>query len=65
MQVTRTRPGLAVTADGTGVVSHAGTRLLADLADAAGLTPAFSDALIGLRRRDSGHDPGRVVKERG
>jgi hypothetical protein len=61
MQVTRTRPKLAVTADGTGVVAHAGTRLLADLADATGLTQAFSDALAGLRRRDTGHDPGRVA----
>jgi hypothetical protein len=46
MQITRTRPKLAVTADGTGMVAHAGTRLLADLADATGLTQAFSDALI-------------------
>jgi hypothetical protein len=59
MQVTRTRPKLTVTADG--VVSHAGTRLLADLADATGLTHAFSDALTGLRRRDAGHDPDRVA----
>jgi hypothetical protein len=31
------------------------------LADATGLSPAVSDALASLRRRDSGHDPGRVV----
>jgi hypothetical protein len=61
MQITRTRPKLTVTADGTGVVSHAGTRLLADLADATGLTQAFSEALTGIRRRDTGHDPGRVA----
>jgi hypothetical protein len=61
MQVTRTRPKLTVTAGGTGVVAHAGTRLLADLADATGLTQAFSDALTGLRQRDTGHDPGRVA----
>ena len=61
MQVTRTRPKLTVTADGTGVVAHAGTRLLADLADATGLTQAFSDALAGLRQRDAGYDPGRVA----
>lgn len=61
MQITRTRPKLTVTADGTGVVAHAGTRLLADLADATGLTQAFSDALAGLRQREAGHDPGRVA----
>jgi hypothetical protein len=61
MQGTRSRPKLVVSADGTGVVGHAGTRLLADLADATGLTNAFTDALAGLRRRDTGHDPGRVA----
>jgi hypothetical protein len=61
MQITRTRPKLVVTADGTGVVAHAGTRLLADLADATGLTQACSEALTGLRQRDTGHDPGRVA----
>jgi hypothetical protein len=34
---------------------------LADVADATGLTAAFSDALAGLRVRESGHDPGRVT----
>jgi hypothetical protein len=43
------------------VVGHAGTRLLTDLADATGLTTAVSDALAGLRRRASGHDPGRIA----
>jgi Transposase DDE domain group 1 len=35
--------------------------LLADLADAAGLSAAFSDALCGLRERCAGDDPGRVL----
>ena len=61
MQGTGIRPKLVVTADGAGVVGHAGTRLVADLADATGLTAAFGDALAGLRRRDAGHDPGRVA----
>jgi hypothetical protein len=34
---------------------------LTDLADATGLTGAFSDALAPLRVRQSGHDPGRVA----
>jgi hypothetical protein len=58
---TASRPKVVVSADGRGVVGHAGARLLADLADATGLTGAFSDALAGLRVRQGGHDPGRVA----
>ncbi|MER7469055.1 IS1380 family transposase [Streptomyces sp. NPDC097981] len=61
MHPTRSRPKLVVSADGHGVVSHAGSRLLADLADATTLTSAFSDALHRLRPRGTGHDPGRVA----
>lgn len=43
------------------MVSHAGARLLADLADATGLTSAFSEELAGLRQRQSSHDPGRIA----
>jgi antitoxin (DNA-binding transcriptional repressor) of toxin-antitoxin stability system len=50
-----------VTADGTGVVSHAGTVLLRELAERAGLRAEFSVALDGLRRRGGGHDPGQVL----
>jgi hypothetical protein len=57
MRGTWTRPKLTVSADGAGVVSHAGTRLVADLADATGLTAGFGDVLAGLRQRDTGHDP--------
>jgi hypothetical protein len=58
---TSSRPKIVVTADGRGVVGHAGTRLLADLADATGLSEAMSEALAPLRLRDRGHDPGRVA----
>jgi hypothetical protein len=61
MQVTVSRPKIVAAADGRGVVGHAGARLLADLADATGLTAAFGDALAPLRVRRSGHDPGRVA----
>src|SRR6059036_2688972 len=61
MQVTGSRPKIVAAVDGRGVVGHAGTRLLADLADATGLTGAFSDALAPLRVRQRGHDPGRVA----
>jgi hypothetical protein len=50
-----------VTADGRGVVGYAGARLLADLAEVAGLTTASSEALAPLRQRSRGHDPGRVA----
>ncbi|WP_308036656.1 IS1380 family transposase [Actinoplanes sp. DH11] len=61
MKPTATRPKIMVTGDGRGVVGHAGARLLADLADTTGLTSAFSQALAGLRRRQRGHDPGRIA----
>jgi hypothetical protein len=60
MQATGSRPKIVASADGRGVVGHAGARLLADVADATGLTGGFSDALAVLRQRRSGHDPGRV-----
>ena len=43
------------------MVGHAGARLLADVADATGLTDAFGEALAGSRQRKGGHDPGRVA----
>lgn len=61
MQPTTSRTPPTITADGTGVVSHAGTVLLAELADRIGLTAALSEATDGLRQRRAGHDPGRVL----
>ncbi|MGW5697989.1 IS1380 family transposase, partial [Streptomyces asiaticus] len=58
---TRLRPKLVVSADGHGVVSDAGFRLLADLSDVTGLTSAFTDALRRLRPRGTGHDPGLIT----
>lgn len=55
------RPRLVVTADGTGVAAHAGSRLLADMADALGLTSGLSAAMAPSRQRRSAHDPGRVL----
>ncbi len=52
-----------VTADGEGLVSHAGSALLAEVADKTGLTRALSAGLAGMRERRSGHDPGRVVRD--
>jgi hypothetical protein len=52
-----------VTPDGEGLVSHAGSALLAGIADKVGLTRALSIELGGLRRRRGRHDPGRVVRD--
>ncbi len=52
-----------VTADGTGLVSHAGTALVAQVADKVGLTRALSLRLGCLKQRRRGHDPGRVIRD--
>ncbi|MGH2864218.1 MAG: IS1380 family transposase [Solirubrobacteraceae bacterium] len=52
-----------VTADGAGLVSHAGSALLAQVADKLGLTRALSLRLAGLKQRRRGHDPGRVMRD--
>ena len=52
-----------VTADGEGLVSHAGTALLSQVADKCGLTKALSRELSTMRERRLGHDPGHVVRD--
>ncbi|PZR69030.1 MAG: hypothetical protein DLM63_02900 [Solirubrobacterales bacterium] len=60
----RTALGTAeVTADGEGLVSHAGVALLVELADCDDLTAGLSEALAGTRERRSAHDPGRVLRD--
>lgn len=54
---------MEVSADGTGVVSHVGTRLLADVAAAVGLPQAFDGAAGQARQRRSAHAPGRVLSD--
>jgi hypothetical protein len=46
-------------------LSHAGSALLAQIADKSGLTQAVSVRLEGLTQRRSGHDPGRHQGSRG
>jgi Transposase DDE domain group 1 len=50
-----------VTADGAGLVSHAGSALLGQVADTVGLTGALSTRLAAVKQRRRGHDPGRVI----
>jgi len=52
---------LKVSADGTNVVSHAGVRLLSDLADAIGLSGGLSMAMAPTKQRRRGHDRGHVL----
>jgi Transposase DDE domain group 1 len=61
VQATTTRPKITATADGEGVVSHGGSRLLADVSDRTTLTAQLSEALGGLRKPRARHDPGRVL----
>jgi hypothetical protein len=61
VHATRTRPAVEVSADGTGVVSHVGARLLADVADRTTLTAQLSTVFASRRSPQTAHDPGRVL----
>lgn len=52
-----------MTGDGRGVVSHAGARLLCELADGLGLSAGLSEALAPTKQRRRGHDRGRVLTD--
>lgn len=61
MNVTGWSRGLSVTADGEGIVSHAGLALLRGLADKTGLTTGLSRALASTRLLV--YDRGRVAAD--
>jgi len=63
VKATRTRPPVVVSADGIGVVSHAGSRLLADLADRSTLTAQLSAVFADRVAPQTAHDPGRVLTD--
>ena len=44
-------------------MSHAGSALIAQVADKLGLTRALSLRLASLKQRRRGHDPGRVIRD--
>jgi Transposase DDE domain group 1 len=52
-----------VTANGAGLVSHAGSALLGEVAEKLGVTRVLSLRLAGLKQRRRGHDPGRVIRD--
>lgn len=63
VHATRTRPAVEVSADGRGVVSHAGSRLIADMADRSTLTARLSAVFADRRAPQTLHDPGRVLTD--
>jgi hypothetical protein len=54
---------MRVTADGDGVVSHAGTELLGELAGFTGLIDAWDKVLIGTYKGVPVHYPGSVLAD--
>ncbi len=65
MRVNRTRRlgKVKVTADGDGVVSHAGAELLREMAEFTGLVEAWDDALIDTYKAMPLHLPGQVLAD--
>jgi hypothetical protein len=65
LKVTRDgrRITVEVSPDGGGLVSHAGSALLTQVADKTGLTGALSVELADIKARRSGHDVGRVLRD--
>jgi Transposase DDE domain group 1 len=61
VHATRTRAAVEVSADGAGVVSHVGARLLADLADRTTLTARLVEVFAARTAPQTAHDPGRVL----
>jgi hypothetical protein len=57
----RRRPKLKVTADGRGVVTHAGSRLVADVAERSRLGGDLSEALAPIVKGRRRHAPGDVL----
>jgi Transposase DDE domain group 1 len=63
VQATNSRPRFEVTCDGDGVVSRAGTALLAELADRLGLTAALSWRAGRGQTPRPRHDAGAVLRD--
>jgi hypothetical protein len=61
MQNTARRPKILVSADGAGIVSHAGGLLLTETARVTGLQSGLTGSLGAWRASRAVHDPGKVV----
>jgi len=59
----RRRPMVKVAGGARGLVGHAGSRLVVDVADATGLTDALSVAMAPTKQRRRGHDRGEVLAD--
>ncbi|MGB9372659.1 MAG: transposase, partial [Jiangellales bacterium] len=63
MKRNKQRGRVVVSADGAGVVSHAGVGLLREMAEGTGLVDGITQALIGTYRGVPVHAPGRVFTD--
>ena len=63
MNNTVRRPKITVSADGTGLVSQAGTLLLAEAARVTGLGEGLAGGLAPWRAPRAVHDPGKVAAD--
>ncbi len=63
MKPSTSRSRCVIATDGEGIVNHAGSTALIELADRLELTAALSRMLAPLRARQSTHDPGVVVRD--
>jgi hypothetical protein len=63
MQNTARRPKITVSADGSGIVSHAGALLLTETARVTGLAGGLSAGLSRWRPGRAVHDPGKIVTD--
>jgi Transposase DDE domain group 1 len=63
MQNTVRRPKVTVSADGPGIVSHAGALLLTEAALITGLQAGLSAGLGRWRAPRAVHDPGKIVTD--
>ncbi len=63
MQFTARRPKIMVSADGTGIVSQAGSLLLTQTLRATGLDRGLSAALERWRPARAAHDPGKIIAD--
>lgn len=61
MKVSKAARRFKVSADGKGIVSHAGTALLRELAAETGLVQGWTEALIDTYRLPPLHAPGQVL----
>jgi hypothetical protein len=63
MKITARRPKIAVSSDGTGIVSQAGALLLTQTLQVTGLGRGLSAGLGRWRQARAVHDPGKIIAD--